>query len=194
MNIDCLIPAAGFSSRMGAWKLLLQYKNSTIIASSIANALNACNRVIIVTGYRAAELTKLVQKHSGILTIKNENFRNGMFSSIQTGVRLIESEWFFITMGDMPDISKDIYINLLMARDNNPEDFDIIRPMYQGKRGHPVLHKKTTIQTIISEPNSSEMKNVFAHHRVLDIEMNILQTFRDIDTPEDYERTINTKI
>ena len=54
MDIDCLIPAAGFSSRMGNWKLTLPYKGSTIIESSIANAMNVCDRAIVVTGHRAA--------------------------------------------------------------------------------------------------------------------------------------------
>lgn len=186
MNIDCLIPAAGFSSRMGNWKLILPYKNSTIIENSIANAVDVCSRIILVTGYRGDELADLVEKFPQILTIRNQNYRNGMFSSIQTGVKMVESEWFFITMGDMPDINKDIYKSLLDSRNKNPGNFDIIRPMYQGKRGHPVLLNRNTIQTIISEPHSSEMKDVFLHHRVMDIEMNILNTFRDIDTPEEY--------
>ena len=190
MNIDCLIPAAGLSSRMDKWKLTLPYKKSTIVENSIGNALLSCNRVIVVSGYRSDELEKLVQNPPHIITVKNENFKKGMFSSIQTGVTLIGSEWFFITMGDMPDIGKDIYLNLIEARNNNPDNFDIIRPMYKGKRGHPVLLHKKTIQTILDEPVSSEMKNVFTHFRVLDIEMNLQDTFRDIDTPEEYMRIL----
>lgn len=190
MNIDCLIPAAGLSSRMGKWKLTLPYKNSTIVETSIANALNISNRIILVTGHRSEELTKIVQKYSNVLTTKNEKFDKGMFSSIQTGVKLIKSDWFFITMGDMPDIGKDIFKDLIKARNNNPDTYDIIRPMYQGKRGHPVLLHKKTIKTILEEPFSSEMKNVFTHFKVLDIEMNLPDTFRDIDTPEEYKRIL----
>jgi len=190
MNIDCLIPAAGFSSRMGKWKMTLPYKETTIIENSIKNALTACNRVIVITGYRSDELVKLVQKTNSVITTINNNYENGMFSSIQAGVDLIDSEWFFITMGDMPNINENIYKSLLIAKDKNSNNFDIIRPIYKGKRGHPVLLHKKTIETIINEPHSSEMKNVFLHHRVLDIEMNIPDTFRDIDTPEEYRRIL----
>ncbi len=186
MNIDCLIPSAGFSSRMGKWKLILPYKNSTIIENSIENAAEVCTRIILVTGYRGEELTDLVEQIPQVISIRNNNYQNGMFSSIQTGVKLVESEWFFITMGDMPDINKDIFNSLLESINKNPDGFDIIRPTYLGRRGHPVLLNRNTIHTIISEPHSSEMKNVFLHHRVLDIEMNIPDTFRDIDTPEEY--------
>ncbi len=191
MDIDFLIPAAGLSSRMGDWKLTLPYKGSTIIENSISNGMNICNRIIIVTGHRSEELEKLLQNNSKVLTVKNKKFQNGMFSSIQTGVRLIESEWFFITMGDMPDIKEDIYKSLLHARNKNSNNFDIIRPIYKGKRGHPVLLHKNTIKSILKEPVSSEMKNVFSHFRVLDIEMNLQDTFRDIDTPEEYRRIMN---
>jgi molybdenum cofactor cytidylyltransferase len=193
MNINCLIPAAGFSSRMGRWKLILPYKGSTIIEICILNASKICNKIILVTGHKANELTKLLDNTSKLSTVENTNFKNGMFSSLQTGVKLIESDWFFITMGDMPEIKEDIFRTLIIARDKNPEGFDIIRPMYQGKRGHPVLLHRKTIKTILEEPVSSEMKNVFTHFRVLDIEMNLPDTFRDIDTPEEYRRITGRK-
>lgn len=188
MNIDCLIPAAGVSSRMGKWKMTLPYKKTTIIENSIKNALTACNRVIVVTGYRSDELVKLVQKPKSVITTTNNNFGNGMFSSIQAGVDLIDSEWFFITMGDMPDINENIYKSLIEAKDKNLNNFDIIRPIYKGKRGHPVLLHKKTIKAILAEPFSSEMKNVFSHFNVLDIDMNLPDTFMDIDTPGEYKQ------
>ncbi len=173
---------------MGKWKLILPYKNSTIIENSITNAADICSRIILVTGYRGDDLTNLVKHVPQVFTIRNTNYQNGMFSSIQTGIELIQSEWFFITMGDMPDINKNIYKILLEFLNRNSEDVDIIRPLYQGKRGHPVLLNRNTIQTILSEPHSSEMKNVFLHHRVLDIEMDTQDTFRDIDTPGEYRQ------
>ena len=173
---------------MGKWKLILPYKNSTIIENSITNAADICSRIILVTGYRGDDLTNLVKHVPQVFTVRNTNYQNGMFSSIQTGVKLIKSEWFFITLGDMPDINKNIYKILLESLNRNSEDVDIIRPLYQRKRGHPVLLNRNTIQTILSEPHSSEMENVFLHHRVLDIEMDIPDTFRDIDTPEEYRQ------
>lgn len=186
MSFDCLIPAAGFSSRMGNWKLILPYRESSIIENSINNALNACSRVILVTGYRGDELADLVKQIPQVLTVRNENYQNGLFSSIQTGVKMVESKWFFITMGDMPDINEDIFHSLIETRDKSRESYDIIRPMYYGERGHPVLMHRKTIPAIIAEPVKSEMKNVFLNYRVMDIEMNTPCTFRDIDTPEEY--------
>jgi len=194
MKIDCLIPAAGFSSRMGKWKLMLPYKTSTIVETTINNALSLCSRVVVVAGYRAEELIERVKNPPQIETCVNKEFDRGMFSSIQEGVKLIESDWFFITMGDMPEIGIDIYKSLIDAREKEHEKFDIIRPIYHGKRGHPVLLHRKTIKAILKEPAVSEMKNVFSHFKVLDIKMNIPQTFRDIDTPEEYRSSLENKI
>ncbi len=55
-RLDCVMPAAGLSSRMGDWKLMLPYQQYTILDASIENALSFCRRVILVVGYRGAEL------------------------------------------------------------------------------------------------------------------------------------------
>ncbi len=189
MNFECLIPAAGFSSRMGSWKLMLPYKGSTIIGQAVDNALSFCGKVILVTGYRGGELEKLYDRHPGVITVRNTGFKRGMFSSIQTGVPLISTEWFFITMGDMPDITEKLYRKLAEAADGE-KDTEIVRPLFSGKRGHPVLLKNTVIPTILSEPWSSEMKNVFTHHKVLNLDMNLPETFTDIDTIENYRSAV----
>ncbi len=60
---DCLITAAGLSSRMGAWKLMLPYRQSTILDESLKNALVLCDRIILVVGHRADELISRYANH-----------------------------------------------------------------------------------------------------------------------------------
>ncbi len=188
MDIDCLIPAAGFSSRMGSWKLMLPYKQSTILEQTVSNALSHCTRVILVTGYRGTELDKLFRGNQRVVPIRNHDFTQGMFSSIRRGTSLIRTDWFFITMGDMPGISPALYEILLKSQTANP-GIEIVRPLFNGKRGHPVLLNKSVIPTILSKPRSSEMKHVFTHHKVLDLPLDLPESFRDIDTEEDYRLT-----
>ena len=185
MKIDCLIPAAGLSSRMGRWKLLLPYRSSTILETSVSNALSLCSRVILVTGYNGEKLEKLFKSENRVTAVRNDSYERGMFSSIQTGAGLVETDWFFITMGDMPDIGKNLFTKLINTAESNT-GIEIVRPLFNGKRGHPVLLKKSVIKTILAEPPESEMKNVFTRHRVLDIPLNLPESFYDIDTEEDY--------
>lgn len=189
MNIDCLIPAAGLSSRMGKWKLTLPYKESTIVECTASNALSVCSRVILVTGHRGQELKDLFKNEKRVIPVENTSFKSGMFSSIQAGVPFIETEWFFISMGDMPEITSELYTFLIEAQRNSPH-MEILRPLYKGKRGHPVLLKKSVISTILSEPYTSEMKNVFSHHTVLDLPLDLPESFLDIDTEEEYRKLL----
>lgn len=184
-----MIPAAGLSSRMGTWKLVLPYKTGTIVEETVTNALCCCSRIILVTGYRGTELERMFKNNKKIIPIRNTEYNRGMFSSIQTGVTLIKTEYFFITMGDMPEIDTDLYNLLLNTMKDNP-GIEIVRPLYNNKRGHPVLLNKSVIPTIRSEPADSEMKNVFTRHRVLDIPLNLPETFEDIDTKEDYRKAV----
>ncbi len=171
---------------------MLPYKESTIVEHTVANALSRCTRVILVTGYRGPELEQLYRKAERVIPVRNAEFHRGMFSSIQTGVPLIKSSCFFITMGDMPEIGETLYDALLNTMTANPA-VDIVRPLFNGKRGHPVLLKKSVIPTILSEPENSEMKHVFTRHSVLDLDMNIPETFMDIDTEEDYRKAAGTE-
>ena len=174
---------------MGKWKLMLPYKKGTILGSVIKNTLSICDRVILVTGFRGKELETFYGENKNIIAVRNSGFERGMFSSIQTGVPLVETEYFFITKGDMPEIGSNLYRKLLNTMRENP-DIEIVRPLFNGKRGHPVLLKKSVISTILSEPADSEMKNVFTHHKVLDLPLDLPQTFKDIDTEEDYREAV----
>lgn len=56
MSVDCIITAAGLSSRMGKWKMMLPWRDGTILDASIKNALQFCSRIIVVTGFRGEAL------------------------------------------------------------------------------------------------------------------------------------------
>lgn len=166
---------------------MLPYKDRTILETSVSNALLLCSRVILVTGYNGEKLENLFKPDRRITAVRNSNYERGMFSSIQTGAALVETDWFFITMGDMPDIGADLYLKLFDTSKTNTE-VEIVRPLYNGKRGHPVLLKKSVVKTILKEPRESEMKNVFTYHKVLDLPLDLSESFYDIDTEEDYRK------
>ncbi|WP_419831933.1 NTP transferase domain-containing protein [Endozoicomonas atrinae] len=113
--VDCLITAAGLSSRMGRWKMMLPFSSrdpnresnkeldgsETILDCSIANALCFCQRVILVTGYRGEEIHSRYENHPRIKLVHNPSYSLGLFSSIQTGISHCETDYLFITHGDM---------------------------------------------------------------------------------------------
>ncbi len=66
-------------------------------------------------------------------------------------------------------------------------------PMFNGRRGHPALIEtryKTEIESLDPENGLRALAEKFKDD-VYEVECNIPEILRDIDTPEDYENEIN---
>ena len=137
-SIVALILTAGYSSRMGQFKPLLPIGEALMIEATIATFLQAgINDIRVVVGYRADELMP-VAAASGARYIMNENYREGMFSSVQAGVSSLDDHHaFFLLPGDCPLICSETVAKMIdMYRRLNTA---ILYPTYCGRRGHPPL-------------------------------------------------------
>ena len=95
--IDCIITAAGLSSRMGQWKMMLPWEQGTILDTSIKNALQFCSRIILVTGYRGNELHERYANQSNITIIHNPDYAQGLLTSVKAAVPAVQTEHCFLT-------------------------------------------------------------------------------------------------
>ncbi|MET4695630.1 molybdenum cofactor cytidylyltransferase [Endozoicomonas lisbonensis] len=185
---ECLIAAAGLSSRMGQWKAMLPFgePDQTILDCSIANALNCVSRVILVTGYRGEELFERYTNNKRIQIVHNPDYKKGLFSSLQSGIQQATSDHLFITHGDMPFIPEEVFINLFANKGD-----DIVFPVYQEKAGHPVLLNRRYYQHILNAPVESRMKSLLTAlpHRFISV--NTHSVHLDIDTPQQYQYLCN---
>ncbi|WP_375749013.1 molybdenum cofactor cytidylyltransferase [Vibrio sp. HN007] len=183
VQVDCVMPAAGLSSRMGSrWKMMLPYRHHTILDESIENALTFCSRVILVTGHRSDELVDRYRNKKGVKLIVNTHFKQGMFSSIQQGVEAVKTDHFFISHGDMPCISTDVY-QRVWERGGNHTVF----PGTLEKPGHPVLLPASLIEKIAASPYDGKMKKIIFSGEVKFAEINSKGIHFDVDTPEAYD-------
>lgn len=186
----CILAAAGESSRMdGRWKLMLPFRGSTIFAVSLTAASRACSAVIVVSGFRSAELIEYTRGLGldNILHTVNGDYRRGMFSSIQCGVRYLRSlearePRFFIALADMPLLGEERYRRLSSIQ----TEADVVRPVREGLPAHPVLCRYPVGETILREPQDSAMKQVLARHSVLELPARDEASFFDVDTPDSY--------
>lgn len=181
--VDCVVPAAGRSERMGSWKPLIAFAGSPIIEGVVRCALEACSRVILVTGYRAAELEAVFRDRPRVSIIENPEWRLGMFSSIRRGVERVATRRFFVTLGDMPWIRPEVYRALLGA----PE-MDVVFPVFDGVRGHPVLFTGAVREAILrTDPAAGAMREIAARFPVRELPWRDASILRDIDTLADLE-------
>ena len=141
--ISAILLAAGQSKRMnGENKLIRKIRGVPLIKLSVKNILaSSINELIIVLGHQKEIIEKLIDKNEKIKFVFNKNFESGMASSIKAGLNHLseDTEVFFICLGDMPMVNKDIF-NLLIKSKNNRE---IIVPTYKNKQGNPILFSKS---------------------------------------------------
>lgn len=94
---------------MGQWKMMLPWQQGTILDTSIKNALQFCSRIILVTGYRGNELHERYANQSNITIIHNPDYAQGLLTSVKAAVPAVQTEHCFLTHGDMPTLTIDIF-------------------------------------------------------------------------------------
>lgn len=179
---QCLMLAAGLSSRMGTWKMLLPWGDSTVLDCALDNALAFCDRVILVTGYRGTELLARYQGTAGISLCHNANYQEGMFSSIQAGAQQLEAGDFFIVPGDMPLIDSEVYATLWRHRTRRV----CLVPEYAAGFGHPVLLPEDMRETLITAAASCNLRQLMIRRGREGVPVGTAAIHWDLDTPEHY--------
>lgn len=192
IRISGILLAAGESKRMGKPKLLLNLGESNIINTTIEKFLKSeIFELIIVLGHEAQ---KIECSSSGqdkrIKFVTNENYREGMSTSIKCGVLTAskESEAFLIALGDQPLISPKI-INRLMEKYQSSRA-GIVTVMHQSLRGHPVIISKKYVQEILSLNGDIGARDLLKQHLDDTASINIesSEEFFDVDKTQDYEK------
>ncbi len=177
--VDGIILAGGYSSRIKTNKMTLIYKDLPIICNVIEAMKDYCTKIVVVTGHYHDEIVKVVSKYENVIVKRNENYDLGMFSSVVSGVKELNSD-FFLTPGDYPLIKKETYKQLLDAG-------GVIRvPIIKGRKGHPILIEKELIKPLLNEPIDSNLKLFRDRHVVNYVETSDEGILIDVDTLEDY--------
>ena len=186
--ISAILLAAGQSRRMnGENKLTKEIQGIPLIKLSVKNILaSSINELIIVLGHQKEIIEKLINKNEKIKFVFNKNFESGMASSIKAGLNNLseKTESFFICLGDMPRINRDIY-NLLIKSKNNK---DIVVPTYNGQQGNPVLFSKSMKEKVMAIEGDVGAKKILGSHKdkILNLEINNESITKDFNIRDDF--------
>ena len=164
-RLAAAIPAAGLSSRKGAFKPLLQFGGETVIEASVSNALSAADHAFVVLGKRADELRELLAARFGerlSFAVNPDYASSDMLASIRIALALMDGyDAFFISPADMPLISPAVYKTLADAF--RPDD-GILMPVASGRRATPVV-RIPILLVIMRFWDMDSMKGMIALHR-----------------------------
>lgn len=194
-NIWALILAAGESSRMGKPKMLLPFRGSTIIGTLITGIRNAgIENILAVIGAERENLPLLLQKFS-VNFCFNNNYREGMLSSVKCGVKNLPADTGAIMVfpGDQPLIAPRTIQTIV--KEYQSCNFGILMPSYNGRRGHPLLIDSRYLDEIETLDPDKGLRSLSALHPddVFEIQVSDPGILKDFDTYEDYLNEINQK-
>jgi molybdenum cofactor cytidylyltransferase len=189
--ITAIVLAAGCSTRFGANKLLQPQQGKAIIRKSVEAILaSKVDAVCVVTG-SASDLIKTALAGMPITFADNPDFSSGLSSSLKCGVKSlsVDCDGALIVLGDMPFIAPGI-IDRLLASFAPEAGRAICVPVYQARRGHPVLWGKRFFPELLTLEGDQGAKQLMALHSdlVYELEVDDDAIHIDIDTKDDFNR------
>jgi molybdenum cofactor cytidylyltransferase len=133
-----LLLAAGKSTRMGSLKALLPWEGTTLLQYQLTQLKRSkVDQIVVVLGYQSDKLLPYV-KESSVHLVWNQNYEEGKTESIRIGVQAVhnEADCLILTSVDQP-----VTHNLLdaMITEFIQTNRNIIIPVYNERRGHPIL-------------------------------------------------------
>ncbi len=115
-----------------------------------------------------------------------------MLSSIQTGISALPRRCraALIVLGDQPDLPTSVIDALISAWNGGRKG--IIVPVFEGRRGHPLLLDLKYRREIDSLKPETGLRGLLAAHPddIFAVDVPDGAVLADIDTPEDYRKAV----
>ncbi len=188
LDAECIICAAGFSSRMGRWKVDLKLQEGKSFLENALFTASVCRRVSLVGGYRFEELQKRIPSDFKGRVLENRSYQKGMLTTVQ---KALEGGYgyFFLMPIDMPLLKR----SHLMAVYEKRELHRVVRPSYGGIPGHPVLCPPAWRDKLLRGKGRSPSSVIFREGQFL-IPWDDDSVVLDVDTPESYEAYLGRQL
>ena len=140
---------------MGEPKQLLPFGESTLVETVVDNMIAAkFDEVIVVVGHSAAEVEKQLGTRR-VKTVFNPDYRDGMLTSAQAGIRArTENGAFALMLVDQPFITSDLINRVVDAYRETEKGIAV--PSYNYKRGHPVIFDQKYASEILALDTESD--------------------------------------
>lgn len=190
-NFSAIILAAGFATRMKGFKPLLRIGEKTFVEHAIALFKRAgIGEIVTVVGHGAEKLIPVVKAASSRY-VMNVNYHDGMFSSIQQGIKALRHpcDAFFLLPVDIPLVRPTTVRQLCVVFGRNSFPM-VCYPQFQSRRGHPPLVNSKLIDTILNYGGQGGMRELLRGHENHALSISVEDPFirRDVDTRKDLLR------
>ena len=169
MKTAAVIVAAGKPKKEDDFEPLMCVSDNTMIGAVICCFKEAgINDIFVVTGYHAAAMEKYLKQYQVNICENSDYAKSEMYEPILIGLRNVQGKYdrVFISPADIPLISFKT-IELL-----NQNSGEIVRPVYQGMAGHPILISDRFIPMLLEYHGNDGLKGALSglHQSMTNIE------------------------
>jgi molybdenum cofactor cytidylyltransferase len=177
---------------MGSDKALLPFRGSTFLNHLVSLFLPRVDPLVVVLGHHADLIRKSLSPDSNLRVAVNSEYRRGMLSSMQTGIRALPAECgaALITLVDLPLIQEATVDRLLTEFAASGKLLAI--PRCGDRRGHPIVVARKILEEFLQLAPEDSPKDVVRGHRdeTLFVDVDDPGILRDIDLPSEYEQWV----
>jgi len=195
VNITHLLLAAGGSNRMGTPKQLLPWGNITLIEHQINTLLETGHNVVVVLGAYANDILPIIKKLPVTICINN-NWENGMGASIAFGTEMISNKFHdasgvLISLIDQPLVTT-LHFQKMISSFQPLKKMIIVSQSSSGWKGAPVLFDAGYLEVLKTLKLDEGAKKIMQQESENIQSVNADNLLTDIDTPESYQKMIQT--
>jgi molybdenum cofactor cytidylyltransferase len=184
-GLYAVVLAAGASTRFGSAKQLVRVAGRPLLHTAVTRAAEvAGNALIVVLGAGASELAPLL-KHSPGAVVINQDWREGLGSSIRCAVSRLPSSCHgvLLHLADQAAVTAEDLKRLAGTWRRQPQY--IVAALYSGITGVPAIFPRSMFRALAELRGDAGARTLLRRsaHRIVRVPMP--SAALDVDTPED---------
>jgi len=188
-----LILSAGLSSRMNDFKPLMEIGGKPALQILIDSMKAAdIKDIFVVIGHNREKIEGYLSDKE-VNIVYNADYQQGMFTSIQAGVKAAKEagcDCMLMTPVDIPLIPPYVMKAVLERYYKNEGSFTVA--CYNGKKAHPLCIPTAHADEILSDPGENGMKSITSRHadEMIYVDTSCMSITMDMDTQQAYRELV----
>jgi molybdenum cofactor cytidylyltransferase len=192
MKLSAVVIAAGLSRRMGREKILLRFGGATVLERVLSTLASAGITEPIVVLRPDLPQAIEIARVAGARVVINPRPEEEMLLSVRMGMAEVSpgTDAFFVWPADHPAVAAHTLHSL--ARQGQRARVAV--PLHAGRRGHPALIGSDLVGDIARIPEGEGLRHLWRARpeALVEVPVDDAGTLLDLDTPEDYDRALQS--